>query len=113
MYVINAGFNQTLCCDRQGQIGSSIGGSNDEFLHRMHFITRVSRNSLKCDVTYCSSFLIFVIIRREIRDVCEPGRAEELFRSVAKNDSQNLDFEDFKKLIPSKNVRSTIVALLK
>jgi hypothetical protein len=38
--------------------------------------------------------------------VCEPGRAEALFRSIAKDDSQQLDFEDFKKLIPSKNVSS-------
>lgn len=39
----------------------------------------------------------------------QPGRAEEIFRSIAKNDSKELDFEDFKKLIPSKNVYTTDV----
>lgn len=51
------------------------------------------------------AFFTQCTLQRGTRGVEElqPGRAEEIFRSIAKNDSKELDFEDFKKLIPSKN----------
>ena len=34
----------------------------------------------------------------------DPGRAEKLFCSIVKDGTKEMSFEDFKKLIPSKNV---------
>ncbi|XP_046447189.1 NADPH oxidase 5-like [Daphnia pulex] len=59
---------------------------------------QVSVNQVMAFFTECTS-------QNEYRgsDICDPRRAEALFRSIAKDDSQMLEFEDFKKLIPSKN----------
>lgn len=66
----------------------------------------MSWSSFNCFFFKLPLIFLVLLLRREIPDVCEPGRAEALFRSIAKDDSQQLDFEDFKKLIPSKNVSS-------
>lgn len=67
-------------------------------------------------MSYCSFnsrneltlILVALSLRSEIPNsaICDPRRAEILFRSIAKDDNQKLDFEDFKKLVPSKNVSS-------
>ena len=41
---------------------------------------------------------------REIVRKLDPGRAQKLFRSIVKDENKEMSFEDFKKLIPSKNV---------
>jgi hypothetical protein len=48
-----------------------------------------------CNIYFC---------RRNLH-ILYPGRAEELFRSIVTNGNREMSFEDFKKLIPSKNVR--------
>ena len=46
---------------------------------------------------------IFFFSRGIVRKL-DPGRAEKLFCSIVKDETKEMSFEDFKKLIPSKNV---------
>nr|CAH0104033.1 unnamed protein product [Daphnia galeata] len=49
------------------------------------------------------AFITECTLEREIVRKLDPGRAEKLFRSIVKDETKEMSFEDFKKLIPSKN----------
>ena len=80
--------------DERWQNKSIVCKLFDVFYHRVYSVSYLS-------VT-CGHDYKYLMLRVPGAEKMKPGQAEELFHSIAKNGE--LDFEDFKKLIPCKNV---------
>lgn len=78
------------------QVMAVITEYTSERLAHSYLIIDKKRKKM-CNIYFC---------RRNLH-ILYPGRAEELFRSIVTNGNREMSFEDFKKLIPSKNVRHT------
>ncbi len=75
----------------------------------MAFVTEYTSERLTHSSIFCyrqEKICNIYFCRRNLH-ILYPGRAEELFRSTVTNGNREMSFEDFKKLIPSKNVRHT------